>query len=93
MVRTPRPRPIDLVVPWPDGSASEAAGTAAATFVRALNSAIDGRSIRSVAAACGVNHQTIRGVLAGEVWPDMYTVARLEEGLNARLWRSPTEAP
>ena len=86
MVRTSRPRPLDLVSEWPTGPPIDAAGAVAAGFARALLVAIDGRSIRSVAVECGLNHQTIRGVLAGEVWPDMYTIARLESGLRTPLW-------
>ena len=44
------------------------------------------RSLRSVAKACGMNHETLRGVLAGQVWPDMLTVARLEAGFAQSLW-------
>jgi hypothetical protein len=28
-------------------------------------------------------------VLAGDIWPDMMTVARLENQLGARLWPGP----
>jgi len=35
---------------------------------------------------CELNPQTLHAVLAGEVWPDMYTIAKLEQGLNRRLW-------
>jgi len=86
MVRTSRPRPVDLVSPWPRGETSDEAGaTAAASAVR-LSEVIGERSIRSVAVLCGINHQMLHAALAGEVWPDMYTTARLEHGLESSLW-------
>jgi hypothetical protein len=35
---------------------------------------------------CQVNHQTVHAILAGEVWPDMHTIAYLEAGLRTTLW-------
>lgn len=86
MARTPRLRPVDLVSPWPDGEASDPVGAVAAQFVRSLEAAIGSRSVRSIAIECGLNHQTLRTILLGQVWPDMYTIARLELGLGRSLW-------
>lgn len=86
MPRTPRLRPNELVSPWPHGETSDPAGRVAANFVLALRDAVDGESVRYVARQCGVNHQTLRSVLAGDVWPDMQTIARLEFGLGRPLW-------
>lgn len=91
MPRKPRLRPNELVSPWPQGAATDPVGTMAARFVTALSSAIEGQSVRSVATRCGLNHQTLRSVLAGEVWPDMRTIALLELGLGQHLWPGPTE--
>lgn len=86
MVRTSRPRPVDLVAPWPHGATRDPAGRAAAGFAMALRTAMGDRSTGSVAADCGLNHQTLHGILDGVVWPDMYTIAKLEHGLRTRLW-------
>lgn len=86
MPRTPRLRPNELVSPWPHGETSDPAGAVAMYFVRELGIAIDGQTVRSVASHCGVNHQTLRSILAGEVWPDMRTIALLEFGLGRALW-------
>lgn len=72
--------------PWPHGDTEDLAGLVAAAFAQRLVAVIANRSVRSVAAECQVNHQTIHAILAGEVWPDMYTIAHLEAGLNAALW-------
>lgn len=33
-----------------------------------------------------MDHSTILAILQGRTWPDLYTVARLEQGLEADLW-------
>lgn len=93
MPRKPRPRPMDLVSPWPKGKASDSVGRVAASFAIALRDAVDKKksdeeqtSVRSVAKDCGLNHQTLNAILSGEVWPDMYTIAKLERGLGVPLW-------
>jgi hypothetical protein len=87
MPRNPRPRPVDLVSPWPKGRTSDSAGRVAASFARSLGKAIDERdSVRAAAIECGLNHQTLHAILNGEVWPDMYTIAKLESGLGLQLW-------
>ncbi|KQO97497.1 hypothetical protein ASF30_13780 [Leifsonia sp. Leaf264] len=55
-------------------------------FVGRLRAAVGDRSIRSVAAASGLNHATLAAVLNGSTWPDAETVAKLELGLQADLW-------
>jgi len=42
-------------------------------------------SVRSVARTAGLHEATVRKALAGEVSPEIRTVARLEEALGARL--------
>lgn len=87
MVRTARRRPNEIVDPWPTGTTTDVAGRAAQAFVLELRRVIGEDSIRSIAALCGVNHETIRGILEGRVWPDMYTIAHLEAGLGVSLWQ------
>lgn len=52
----------------------------------AVRSAMDGRSIRSVAGEVGVDHSALSDLLAGRSWPDSATIARLEVGLDRALW-------
>lgn len=91
VVRTARKRPNEIVVPWPNGVTTDVAGRAAQAFALELRRLIGDDSIRSIAALCGVNHETVRGILEGRVWPDMHTVAHLEDGLDFPLW--PRKAP
>jgi len=51
-----------------------------------LRAALDGMSLRQANRLTGVDHTTIAAILNGTVWPDLHTLARLEHGLNARLW-------
>jgi ribosome-binding protein aMBF1 (putative translation factor) len=45
-----------------------------------------GLSASRLAVRSGVNRQTITNVLGGLAWPDLLTVALLEEGLDSALW-------
>jgi len=47
------------------------------------------RSTRSVAEEAGMNHVTLLNALAGQSWPDLITLARLEISLDAELWKRP----
>ncbi|MGO4459639.1 helix-turn-helix domain-containing protein [Streptomyces sp. M-16] len=44
------------------------------------------RSLRQFAAGSGVNRQAIADLLAGRCWPDVATVARLENFLTTPLY-------
>jgi transcriptional regulator with XRE-family HTH domain len=55
-------------------------------LVANLEREIGDRSIRSVADTTGVDHSTLLGLLRGRSWPDLVTIARLEQGLAADLW-------
>ncbi|MGI5293054.1 helix-turn-helix domain-containing protein [Nonomuraea polychroma] len=50
-------------------------------------------SLRGLAAASGVNRQSIADLLAGRSWPDVATIALLETALAVRLWPQDTQAP
>jgi lambda repressor-like predicted transcriptional regulator len=43
-------------------------------------------SIRSVATKADIDHNTLRRVLAGDVWPDMIVIAKLERAFKQDLW-------
>ncbi len=62
---------------------------------RALSEAMERRgfSANALADASGVNRQVISNILAGTVWPDMFTLASLEAMLDEMLWPRHTEWP
>ncbi|WP_335941620.1 helix-turn-helix domain-containing protein [Streptomyces sp. PTD5-9] len=74
---------------WPyavmDGYRPAQVGQAIA---RALAEAMErkGLSANALATASGVNRQVISNVLAGSTWPDLLTVASLEDTLGEMLW-------
>jgi transcriptional regulator with XRE-family HTH domain len=55
-------------------------------FAIALKNATDASSVRSVADAAGLNHATLLAIIKGRVWPDMLTIAKLENALEVDLW-------
>ncbi|WP_150307208.1 helix-turn-helix transcriptional regulator [Planctomonas psychrotolerans] len=84
-----RGKPVELApAPWPDIPSDDLIGEVARQLVLNLRAAIGDQSIRSVATAAGMNHVTVLNVLAGRVWPDLATIAKLERGLGRPLWPS-----
>lgn len=61
-------------------------GEVARRFALNLRDAIGDRSLRAASEATGVDHTTIQAILQGRTWPDLYTLAKLEQGLDADLW-------
>ncbi|MDK8172406.1 hypothetical protein QP735_07655 [Curtobacterium citreum] len=89
MDKPSRKRPAELApAPWPEQPSADPVGEVARQFVVQLRHAIGTRSIRSVAAEARLDHATVVRVLAGQVWPDLSTIARLELALDTALWRS-----
>ena len=87
MPRPARPSPAALSpAPWPTKPSPDPVAEVARRLVLNLEQAIAGRSIRSVAEAAGLDHTTLLGLLRGRSWPDLATIARLEQGLGADLW-------
>lgn len=72
--------------PWPEVPANDPVAEVARLFVLNVRAAMDGQSIRSVAARVGIGNVTLLTVLAGKAWPDLATIARLEAGLGCELW-------
>jgi hypothetical protein len=82
-----RERPFTLApAPWPEVPSQDPVGELARQFALNVASAIGGDSLRSVSRATGIGHNTIADILAGRIWPDFTTVARLEIGLETSLW-------
>lgn len=87
MGRPARALPVELApTPWPETQSPDPFVEIARQFVLNLRDAMAGRTLRDVAAICGVGHVTLQRVLTGQAWPDLHTIARLEVGLDAALW-------
>jgi len=73
---------------WPDAVIGDQAAVVVQDIARALVTALDeqGRSLRQAATGSGVNRQAIADLLAGRCWPDVATVARLENFLAVPLY-------
>lgn len=81
------PRSYIVSGSWPDGRGSDEVPVRyVQELAMNLAEAIGDRSLREVGRLAGVDHTTISAVLAGDRWPDLVTVARLEQGLGVRLW-------
>ena len=86
MANRRRESPAELTESWPDAPSSDPAGEVARRFVVNLRSAMGGRSVRAVARDAGLDEGTLRRVLAGAAWPDLHTIALLEEAIGTRLY-------
>jgi hypothetical protein len=84
-------RPIDYLHSgkWPEGTVD---GSIPAEYARRiavkLTAAINKQdlSIYEAARRCSVSRETLVRALAGETYPDLLTLARLETGLGVPLW-------
>jgi hypothetical protein len=80
----------DADLTGPDGrpSGEHVAATAVQHIARELKTAITEQqlTLRGLATASGVNRQAIADLLAGRSWPDVATIARLQNALSRRLW-------
>jgi lambda repressor-like predicted transcriptional regulator len=89
MGRPARELPVELCpAPWPEEPSADAPAEKTRRLVLNLRAAMNGRSLRSVAADAGLGHVTLQRVLSGQAWPDAQTIAKLEDGLSANLWPS-----
>lgn len=87
MGRPTRALPSELTAaPWPERPSSDRFAEVDRQFVIKLRAAMAGRTLREVAADAGIGHVTLQRVLTGNAWPDLHTIARLEDGLDAQLW-------
>ena len=60
----------------------------AAALARRLQEKIGDESIRYIAKKADLSPQTILNILNGKSWPDLRTIAKLENALNGQLWGS-----
>ncbi len=71
---------------WPDGTTDDPAARVAAAFASRLRTAAAGRSYRELGRLTGVDHEAIAKTVNGRNWPDLATIAKLEQGLGVDLW-------
>jgi len=74
------------VAGWPEVASEDASTEVARRLAIALRAAMGERSLRAAGADTGVDHSTIQAILQGRAWPDLDTIARLENGLDVDLW-------
>jgi len=85
---SPRPTralPAELCEDWPEVPSADPVAEKARQLVLNLRAAIGERSIREVAIMASVDRATIGAVLQGKSWPDIVTLAKLEQELGS-LW-------
>lgn len=93
--RQRRECPAAYATAWPDGALVPGAplGTGHVLCIaRNLAAALDAQSLSAVARQAEVNRSTLQDLLAGRVWPEALTVAKLELVLGVRLWPDGTSA-
>lgn len=81
---------------WPDGPALPGAPDVVAYAVaiaRSLDDALQGLVRSHVAEQAGIERSTLYDILAGNTWPDMVTLAKLEQTLNVTLWPAAPPRP
>ena len=75
---------------WPTGKVvGPRVATYAQLFAARVSDQMNGRSLRDVARDAGISHSTLHAVIAGDRWPDMVTIAKLEDAFGADLWPGP----
>ena len=86
MPRPSRLSPRERVADWPEVPSEDRSTEVARRFAIALRAAMGERSLRAAGADTGVDHSTIQAILQGRAWPDLDTIARLENGMGVDLW-------
>jgi transcriptional regulator with XRE-family HTH domain len=81
-----RPEPQDQCLSWPDEICGDPVAERARLFALNLRAAAGSRTLRELGALTGVDHTALSRILDGHVWPDGYTIARLEVRLGVSLW-------
>lgn len=85
-MRPKRSTPAELTADWPSRPSSDPDAEAVRLLAVRLAEVTGDASLRRIAEHTGLNHSVIGDILAGRKWPDTQTLARLERGLETRLW-------
>jgi len=86
MARPERALPREMFQGWPDIASIDPLSEVARQFAENLREQMGDKSLRACAQQCGISHVTLMRILDGTVWPDMFTIAKLELGFDADLW-------
>lgn len=84
-----RPEPRDDSAAWPHEICRDPVSEKARLFAMNLRAAMGARTLGEVGATTGVDPTVLSRILDGHVWPDGYTIARLEVRLHPHLWPHP----
>ncbi|WP_413353819.1 helix-turn-helix domain-containing protein [Microbacterium sp. 1P06AB] len=71
---------------WPHERVASEDAEVARLIVVNLLAAMGERGVRGVARDAGINEKTLRRLIAGASYPDVRTVARLEDALGVSLY-------
>lgn len=85
-MRPKRSTPAELTPDWPDRPSLDPDAEAVRLLAIRLADVTGDASLRRIAEHTGLNHSVIGDILTGRKWPDTQTLARLERGLETRLW-------
>ncbi|WP_340387100.1 helix-turn-helix transcriptional regulator [Aeromicrobium sp.] len=86
MARPSRLKPSEVAADWPTIPSDDYPTEVARQLALNLDAALKGISLRAAKGKTGVDHTTIADIINGNVWPDLHTIARLEDGLDVGLW-------
>ncbi|MFF1876593.1 hypothetical protein [Leifsonia sp. NPDC058230] len=81
-----RVNPSRDIANWPNEPIDDPVREVARRFVLNLLAAMGEESRRSIAMKVDLDTNTLKRILNGDVWPDMNTIAKLEDKLEADLW-------
>lgn len=82
-----RERPYELVQgDFLEGKPVNELGGVAQAFARNVRDAVAGRSGRAFERDAGMSNAVVTRILKGLVWPDAWTIARLELATGRALW-------
>ena len=93
MPRPARELPEALSDGWPHVPSADPIGEVARQFALNVEAAVGDRSVRAAARDVGIDHATIRALIAGKSWPDLATIAKLERGFGVDLWPGLPDTP
>ena len=86
MARPQRNPPRDSTDDWLTKPCADPGAEVMRQVALNLRAAIGTRSLREVSRQSGVHHSVVSKVLEGTAWVEAVTIARLEIGLDVRLW-------
>ncbi len=72
---------------WPDCDVQSVRHAYVARHVaRTIRKQSQNLGMRELARRSDTSHTTIRRVVAGEIWPNLETIAKLEAAIDEKIW-------